>query len=57
MIRGQDISDTVENDLSPGAVGDVVGGQVDHQEPPIGIDRDMTIAPDNLLVCVITFCF
>jgi hypothetical protein len=42
-------ADAIENDLATGAVADVGGGQLGHQEAPVGIDRYMTLAPDNFL--------
>lgn len=46
-------ADGVENGLRANAVG---GRQIDRQQPPIGIDRDMALAADNLLVRVVTPC-
>jgi hypothetical protein len=46
-------ADAIQDGLSSGAVGDVGGSQVDHQQPAIGIDRDMTFAANNLLARVV----
>src|SRR5450755_245067 len=44
---GPALADALQDRLSPGAVGDVGGGEIDHQQPPIRIDSNMTLAPDN----------
>ena len=36
---------------------DVGGGEVDHQQTTVGLDGDMSLAPDDLLASVITSCF
>lgn len=38
------------------AVGDVGGYQIDHQQSPVGVDRDMTLSVDDFLAGVIAAC-
>lgn len=40
-----------------GAVGDVCGRQVHHQQAAVGVDGDKALAPDHLVVRVVTPCF
>ena len=51
------LADSVEDRLRPGAVGDVRRGQVDHEQSPIGVDRDVALAPHGLLVGVVATQF
>lgn len=48
------LAHALQNRLGTGAVGDIGGRQIDHQKPPIGIDGDVALAADNLLVRVVT---
>src|SRR3546814_1991807 len=50
---GPALADAVENSLCASAVGDVGGRQVGHQKPPVGIDRNVAFAADDLLARVI----
>ena len=50
------LADGVEDRLRTGAVGDVRCGQVHHQQPSVGVDGDMTLAPDDLFVGVVASC-
>src|SRR4028119_903181 len=42
-------ADRIEDRLGTGGVGEVSRGEVHHQEAPVRIDSDMTLAPDHLL--------
>jgi len=46
---GPALADRVEDQLSAGAVGHVGRRQIDHQEAPVGVHRDVALAPDRLL--------
>ena len=50
------LADGVENGLSTGSVGNVGGRQIDHQQAPVGVDRNVALAPDDLLARIITPC-
>jgi hypothetical protein len=51
------LAHTVQDHLSPGAVGNVGGRQVDHQKTAIGVDRDVALATHDLLAGVVSPCF
>src|SRR5450631_785604 len=51
---GPALAHAIQDRLSPGAVGDVGGGEIDHQEPPICIDGDVALSADNLLAGVVS---
>jgi hypothetical protein len=51
------LADSVEDGLRSGAVGDVRRGQIDHQQSSVGIDGDVALATDDLLVGVIASRF
>src|SRR5260221_14643490 len=54
---GPALAHAVEDHLRAGAVRDVGGGDVDHQQTTVGVDGDMSLASDDLLASVITSCF
>lgn len=47
------LADTLQYDLGAGAVGNVGRREVDHQEPPVGVDGDVALAARDLLARVI----
>src|SRR3954468_13830362 len=51
---GPALADSVQNRLCAGAIADVGRGQVDHQQPPVGVNRDVAFAPHEFLARVIT---
>ena len=54
---GPALAHAVEDHLRAGAVRDVGGGEVDHQQTTVGVDGDMSLTSDDLLASVITSCF
>ena len=48
------LAHTVQDHLSPGAVGDVGGRQIDHQKTAVGVDRDVALATHDLLARVVS---
>jgi len=51
------LADRIEDHLRTRTVGYVGGRQVDHEEPPIGIHRDVAFPPDDLLAGVVAALF
>ena len=51
------LADTVQDHLSPGAVGNVGRSQIDHQELAIGVDGDVALATHDLLAPIVSPCF
>lgn len=49
---GPALADGVEDGLCSGAVGDIGGGEVDHQQTPIRIHGDVPFAADDLLAAI-----
>ena len=47
------LADCVEDHLGTGAVRYIGGGQIDHQQPAITVDGDMTLAADDLLAGIV----
>lgn len=47
------LADGVKDRLRSGAVRDVGGRQTNHQEPSVGVDRDVPLASDDLLARVV----
>ena len=43
--------------MSPGAVGDVGGRQIDHQKTAVGVDRDVALATHDPLARIVSPCF
>src|ERR1700730_9334564 len=54
---GPALAHAVEDHLRAGAVRDVGGGEVDHQQTTVSVDGDMSLGSDDLLASVITSCF
>src|SRR3974390_276293 len=46
-------ADRVEDRLRSGAVRDIGGCQIDHQQPPVRIDRDMALSANDFLSGVV----
>jgi|GEM_PF-3173143 len=46
---GPTLSDGCDDSLGTGAVGDVCGGEIHHQQPAIGVDCDMPFAANDFL--------
>src|ERR1700722_20081426 len=51
------LAHTVQDHLSPGAVGDVGGRQIDHQKTTLGVNGDVALATHDLLARVVSPCF
>lgn len=47
------LADGVDDGLCPGIVRGVPCGQIDHQQPPVGISGDVALATADLLIGVI----
>lgn len=54
---GPALADSRDYGLGTGAVRDVGGGQIDHQQPAIGVYGDVTLATDNLLSSIVATLF
>jgi hypothetical protein len=48
------LADAVQDCLSASTVSKIRCREVYHQQPPTSIDRDVTLAPDDLLVGIVT---
>ena len=51
------LAHTVQDHLSPGAVRDVGGRQIDHQKTAVGANRDVALAARDRLARVVSPCF
>lgn len=54
---GPAFAHAIEDQLRSGAVGDVGGREIDHQQAAVGIDRNVSLASDDLLAGIVTSCF
>src|SRR5580700_1070387 len=54
---GPAFANGIEDHLCPGTVGHIGWREQDHQQPAIGVHRDVALASDDLLACIVTSCF
>ena len=50
------LAHTVQDDLGPGAVGEIGGRQIDHQKAAVGVDSDVALATHDLLARIVSPC-